>query len=364
MPHTPLLGRERELEEIEAFLRDPAVRLLTLTGTGGVGKTRLAVQAARDTAELFPDGVAFVALAPLGDPSLVVPTIARSLGLREAEGQIPGEALRARLTLRARLREKRLLLVLDNFEHLLKAAPEVAGLLEACPGLVVLATSRAPLRVRGEQEYRVGTLALPSSTLSPTVEEVLGSPSGRLFVERARAVSPAFGLEEGNAAAVAAICWRLAGLPLALELAAARVRFLDPATLLARLDQALSAPSGARDLPERQRTMRATLDWSHDLLSEAERVLFRRLSVFAGGFSLEAAEEVGASGSIAAEDVLELLVAAGRAVAGRGGARREGRRGTLRDAGAGAAVRPGEAGGERGGRGRAAAARRLLLGSG
>lgn len=301
VPHTPLLGRERELEEIEAFLRNPGVRLLTLTGTGGVGKTRLAIQAARDTAGLFPDGVAFVALASLGDPSLVVPTVARSLGLREAGGQSLGEALRARL------RGKRLLLVLDNFEHLLEAAPEVAGLIEDCPDLVVLATSRAPLRVRGEQEYPVGPLALPASTRSPAAEEVLGSPSGRLFAERARAVSPAFRLERGNAAVVAAICWRLAGLPLALELAAARVRFLDPATLLARLDRALSAPSGARDLPERQRTMWATLDWSYDLLPEAERALFRRLSVFAGGFSLEAAEEVGASGSIAAEDVLELL---------------------------------------------------------
>jgi predicted ATPase/DNA-binding XRE family transcriptional regulator len=301
VPHTPLLGRERELEEIEAFLRDPGVRLLTLTGTGGVGKTRLAIQAARDTAELFPDGAVFVALAPLDDPSLVVPTIARSLGLREAECQTPGEALRARL------RGRRLLLVLDNFEHLLEAAPEVAELIEACPDLVVLATSRAPLHVGGEQEYPVGPLALPASTRSPAAEEVLGSPSGRLFAERARAVSPAFRLERGNAAVVAAICWRLAGLPLALELAAARVRFLDPATLLARLDRALSAPSGARDLPERQRTMWATLDWSYDLLPEAERALFRRLSVFAGGFSLEAAEEVGASGSIAAEDVLELL---------------------------------------------------------
>ena len=301
VPHTPLLGRERELEEIETFLRDPAVRLFTLTGTGGVGKTRLAAQAARDAAELFPDGVVFVALAPLGDPSFVVPTIAQSLGLREAEGQTPGDALHVHL------REKRLLLVLDNFEHLLEAAPEVAELIEACPNLVVLATSRAPLRVRGEQEYSVGPLALPASTLSPTAEEVLGSPSGRLFAERARVVSPAFRLGEGNAAAVAAICWRLAGLPLALELAAARMRFLDPAALLTRLDRALSAPSGARDLPERQRTMRATLDWSHDLLTEAEKVFFRRLSVFAGGFPLEAAEEVGAAGIIVAEDVLELL---------------------------------------------------------
>ncbi len=302
-PSTPLLGRERELVEISNFL--PEVRLLTLTGTGGVGKTRLAVQAARDAAELFPDGTIFVGLAPLGDSALVVPTVAQSLGLREAEGQTPRE------TLRAYLREKRLLLVLDNFEHVLEAAPEVADLIETCPRLSVLVTSRAPLRVRGEQEYPISPLALPASTIAPSVEELVGSASGRLFAERAREASPAFELTSHNSAAVAAICWRLAGIPLALELAAARVRFLDPATLLSRLDQALSAV-GARDLPQRQRTMWATLDWSHELLSEEEQILFRRLSVFVGGFSLAAAEAVGAepgaSESIVAnKDVLEIL---------------------------------------------------------
>lgn len=190
------------------------------------------------------------------------------------------------------LRDRRLLLVLDNLEHLLQAAPEVADVIEACPGLVVMVTSRAPLRIRGEREYPVPPLALPASTLSPEAEEVLASPSGMLFVERARAASPAFTLTRENAYAVAAICWRLAGLPLALELAAAKARFLDPATLLLRLDRALST-AWARDLPERQRTMRTTLDWSHELLSEPERELFRRLSIFVGGFSLEAAEAVG-----------------------------------------------------------------------
>jgi predicted ATPase/DNA-binding XRE family transcriptional regulator len=297
-PSTPLLGRERELGEISTFVRE--VRLLTLTGTGGVGKTRLAIEAARNAADLFPAGTVFVGLAPLVDSALVVPTVAQSLGMREAEGQTPRD------TLRAYLRERRLLLVLDNFEHMLKAAPEVADLIETCPQLSVLVTSRAPLRVRGEQEYPVPPLALPASTLAPSVEELLGSASGKLFAERAREASPAFELTTHNSRAVAAICWRLAGIPLALELAAARIRFLDPSTLLSRLDQALSAV-GARDLPQRQRTMWATLDWSHELLSEVEQILFRRLSVFAGGFSVEAADEVGASGSIVAREVLEIL---------------------------------------------------------
>jgi predicted ATPase/DNA-binding XRE family transcriptional regulator len=300
IPPTPLLGRERDLEEVTSLLGRSEVRLLTLTGTGGVGKTRLALEATRDAAGLFPNGIAFVALAPLNDGKLVVPTIVSSLEVREANGQQPRQALHAYL------RDKRLLLLLDNFEHLLEAAPEVEDLVEACPNLTMLATSRAPLRIRGEREYPVMPLALPASTLSPTAGEVTASPSGRLFLERARAASPTFGLEAANAAAVAAICWRLAGLPLALELAAARVRFLTPATLLSRLDQALSA-GWRRDMPERQRTMHAALDWSYDLLSEPEKGLFRRLSVFAGSFTLEAAEAMGATGEVDDEEVLDLL---------------------------------------------------------
>jgi predicted ATPase/DNA-binding XRE family transcriptional regulator len=297
-PATPLLGRERELEEISTFLREG--RLLTLTGTAGVGKTRLAIQAARDADALFPDGTVFVALAPVAHFTAVIPTAAQAFGVRERGGQTPGE------TLRACLRERRMLLVLDNFEHVLDAAAEVAGLIESCPNLRVLATSRAPLRVRGEREYPVPPLALPRSTVSPSAEEVLGSAAGRLFVERARAASPAFELTPQNSAAVAAICWRLSGLPLALELVAARVRFLDPVPLLAGLDRALSV-GWARNPAGRHRTMWAALDWSHDLLSEEEQVVFRRLSVCRGGFSLETAAAVGGSGGVAAESVLEIL---------------------------------------------------------
>jgi predicted ATPase/DNA-binding XRE family transcriptional regulator len=289
-PVTLLLGREREIEQIAALISQPDLRVLTLTGIGGVGKTRLATEAAREVEASYPDGVAFVGLASLSDPALFVPTVLRSLGQGEAEGRSAGEALIQHL------RERRLLLVLDNFEQLLDAAPAVATLVEECPWLTVLVTSRAPLRVRGEREYAVPPLALPASTRSPDEAAVAGSSSGRLFLERARAVSSSFEITAENAAAVAAICWRLAGLPLALELAAAKVRFLDPAALLPRLDQALST-AWARDLPERQRTMSATLDWSLGLLDAPEQRLFRRLSVFVGGFTLEAAEAVGEDGT-------------------------------------------------------------------
>jgi predicted ATPase/DNA-binding XRE family transcriptional regulator len=302
VPPTPLLGREPELEQIRAYLRE--VRLLTFTGLGGVGKTRLALETARDTAVDFPDGVAFVALASLADPALVVPTAARSMGLSVAGGQSPHE------TLSAYLQEKRLLLVLDNFEHLMEAAPEVAELLSSCPDLTVLITSRAPLRLRGEREYPVPPLDVPDPSRVPDVEEIVDAPAARLFVERAQEASPTFELTVTNAAAVAAICRRLDGLPLALELAAAKVRFLGPMELLSRLDRALEA-GAARDLPERQRTMHSTMNWSYELLHGPEKELFERLSVFSGGFTLEAAEAVGAepgaSGAVPEGEVLLLL---------------------------------------------------------
>ena len=298
---TLLLGREREVEEIAGLLGRASVRLLTLTGPGGIGKTRLGIEAAKKAAvSYFPDGVAFVALAPLGDAALVMPTVLRALGLREAAGIRPLEVLCQYL------RERNFLLVLDNFEHVAEAAPEVVDLLSSCPNLSVLVTSRAPLRVRGEREYSVSPLAVPDPTRMPEAEEVAQTPAAKLFIERAEAASAAFELTRTNAAAVAAICWRLDGIPLALELAAAQTRLLGPTALLSRLDQALQT-GGARDLPERQRTMRATLDWSHELLHEPERELFRRLSVFAGGFTLEAAEEVGAAGAVETEEVLVLL---------------------------------------------------------
>lgn len=297
-PSTPLLGRERELKEISILLRER--RLLTLTGTAGVGKTRLAVEVARDVERRGGGRAVFVPLAPLNDVSSVLPAMAQALGARESGRRTVGEALRAAL------REQRLFVVLDNFEHVLGAAAEVAELLEACPQLSMLATSRAPLRVRGEQEYPVPPLVLPRSTVAPSVEEVLGSAAGRLFVDRAQAAFPGFALTPQNASAVAAICWRLAGLPLALELVAPRVRFLDTEVLLTGLDQALSR-SWVRDVAGRHRTMWAALDWSHDLLPEAEQIVFRRLAVFGGGFSLQAAEAVGVSEGVVAEGVAESL---------------------------------------------------------
>ncbi|HYF72481.1 MAG TPA: helix-turn-helix domain-containing protein, partial [Nocardioides sp.] len=281
---TPLVGRDAELRELGGLLVAEGTRLVTLTGTGGVGKTRLALALLEQVAHTFPDGATFVPLAPVDDPGLVAPTLVRALGLAES-GRHPLEALEDYLA------GRRVLLVLDNLEHLLDAAPDVARLVASTEALVVLATSRAPLRVRGEVEHPVGPLWVPESE-QPSVEAVGGSPAGRLFVDRAREASPAFELTEVNAADVAAICRRLAGLPLALEIAAARSRHVGPGQLLSRLDRALHA-EGARDLPERHRTLHRTLEWSHDLLDTDDRALFARLSVFAGGFELDAAEAVG-----------------------------------------------------------------------
>ncbi len=285
VPLTPLIGREGEVADAVDLLRRDGVRLVTLTGPGGVGKTRLAIRVAEEVGSDVADGAAFMDLAPLADPGLVAPTVAAALGLREAGDRPVAERLAEAL------RNRHLLLVLDNFEHLLEAAPLVSRLLAACPGVTVLATSREPLRLSAERVVAVPPLALPDPAL--LAEEMAGVDAVRLFVERAEAVKADFALTDEHAPAVAEVVRRLDGLPLAIELAAARVAHLPPSALLARLEHRLPLlTDGARDLPARQRTMRDAIAWSHDLLTEAEQTLFRRLAVFAGGFSLEAAEAI------------------------------------------------------------------------
>jgi predicted ATPase/DNA-binding CsgD family transcriptional regulator len=269
------------------MLRRDEVRLVTLSGPGGVGKTRLATSAAAATAGDFPDGVWFVGLAPISDPALVAPAIAKVLGVHEAGD----EPLVARLE--TYLSDRRLLLLLDNFEQVVEAAPPVAALLGACPGLKALVTSRVRLRVSGEREYPVPPLTLPTLEALSTANEATDSEAVRLFVDRALAVRPDFALTAENAPAVAEICRRLDGLPLAIELAAARVKVLSPPALLARLERRLPLlTGGGQDMPARQQTMRAAIGWSHDLLAPEEQVLFRRLAIFVGGFTLEAAESI------------------------------------------------------------------------
>jgi non-specific serine/threonine protein kinase len=287
-PLTPLVGREREVSVVSDLVQRHEVRLLTLTGPGGVGKTRLALHVTARVADAFPQGVAFVGLASITDPALVAPAIAQALGVRDAGD----EPLVARLA--AFLGDQRLLLVLDNFEQVVAAAPVVADLLTACPHLTVLVTSRVRLRVSGEREYAVPPLEVSEPTDSAHVEVAAASGAVRLFVARAEAVKADFTLTPDNAASVTAICRRLDGLPLALELAAAWVKVLPPAALLARLERRLPLlTGGGDDLPVRQRTMQDTIAWSFDLLSPAEQALFRRLAIFTGGFTLAAAEAVG-----------------------------------------------------------------------
>ncbi len=284
---SPFIGREKEIAGLSTLLRRQEVRIVTLTGPGGTGKTRLALQAAADMFDEFEDGVYFVNLAPIADSGLVASTIAQILGVREAADTPLVNSLKDYL------RDKQMLLVLDNFEQVVSAAPLVSELVAAAPGLKVLATSRELLHLNGEYQSPVSPLALPDPKHLPPIERLTQYEAVRLFVERALAVKPDFQVTNDNAPAVAEICVRLDGLPLAIELAAARVRLLPPQAMLARLENKLKMPTGgARDLPTRQQTLRGAIDWSYDLLDEGEKALFRRLSVFVGGRSLEAAEAV------------------------------------------------------------------------
>ncbi|HEY2125561.1 MAG TPA: DUF4062 domain-containing protein, partial [Streptosporangiaceae bacterium] len=286
VPATPLVDREEDTAAVVDLVSRQGARLIAFTGPGGVGKSRLAVQVAGQLSPGFRDGARFVDLASVPDPELVPGAIAAALGLSTPGG-------RPVTHLKSYLRRRQILLLLDNFEQVSGAAPLIAELLSAAPGLVVLFTSRTVLKLRGEQEFPVAPLPVPPDGPVGNPGRLQHYPSVRLFLERARAADPGFTLSSGNAQAVGQICRRLDGLPLAIELAAARVRLLPPRALLARLSDRVDVLSGgAPDLPERQRTLKNTLDWSFSLLSADEQALFARLGVFAGSFSLPAAEAV------------------------------------------------------------------------
>lgn len=286
---SPLVGREKEITEIESLLSRGEFRLVTLTGIGGTGKTRLALAAAWRMLLNFPDGVFFVNLAPITDPKLVTPAIAQTLGVQESGGEPILEALKRHLA------GRKMLLVVDNFEQVSQAAPDIEKLINADSNLRVLVTSREPLRLRAEYEFAVLPLALPSEHERLSVAGLSEYESIRFFVERAQAVKSEFVLSDTNASQVAAICRSLDGLPFAIELAAARIKLFEPQTILSRLSSSLKfLTGGAKELPERRQTMRGAIAWSYDLLNAEERQLLDRLSVFAGGFTIESAEAVGA----------------------------------------------------------------------
>jgi predicted ATPase/class 3 adenylate cyclase len=306
---TALVGRDALVADVLPVLTDPATRLLTLTGPGGVGKTRLAVHLAAEALDAFPDGVFFVDLSAVADPGAVLPAITATLGVREGGGLSLTDAIVAFLA------AKRVLLLLDNLEQIRPAAAlgrEIAALLEAAPRLTILATSRAQLRIRAEREWPLDPLAAPDATRPLPAAVLAENPAVALFLERAQALKPSFALTDANAATVAEIVGRLDGLPLALELAAVRLRILAPSQLRDRLGTQLDLLAGSsRDHPDRQQTLRATIRWSHDLLTPEQQAVFRRLGVFAGGLTLEAAEavaaELGASGVDVLDGMAELL---------------------------------------------------------
>jgi predicted ATPase/DNA-binding XRE family transcriptional regulator len=304
IPPSPLIGREADLARASRLLqpRMPETRVVTLLGPGGVGKTRLALEVAAHVAPHYRDGSVFVDLAPLTDPRLVAASIARTLGLQEVPGRSASDLLHLDLA------PRQLLLVLDNFEHLLGAAPLLADLLADCAELKLLVTSRSALRLR--VEHRCEVEPLQSADSGQSLATIAAAPAVQLFVQRARMVAPDFELSATSAQVVAAICSRLDGLPLAIELAAVGVRVLSPEALLHRLERRLpSLTGGAADLPERQRALRNTLEWSHDLLEPAARRLFRRLAVFRGGWTLNAAEAICGDAILPPESILELLQA-------------------------------------------------------
>jgi predicted ATPase/DNA-binding SARP family transcriptional activator len=298
---TSFVGREREMSGIERELA--MMRLLTLTGAGGSGKTRLALEVARDLNGAYPNGVWLAELASLTQGEVVMQTVAEAVGVHGQPGRSPNE------TLVDALRANKMLLILDNCEHLVDdVAGLVASLLESCPYLRILATSREALGVSGEVIWPVSLLAVPDLESPTTVAQLEGYESVRLFVDRARQLNPAFALRPENAQAVAQICARLEGLPLAIELAAARIRILSPQALLDRLSNRLKLLTGGpKEFSERQRTLRSTIEWSYELLEADEKALFGRLSVFSGGWTLEAVEAVCSGGAIEQEDVLDLL---------------------------------------------------------